>query len=116
MLNIDVSDKSYLLTPPSFDRPPLQSTLPPIVKGYNLRQVGRLNLHPKPKPNVDPEFRMLDSTTTTGLRQTKHCMKTQYIEQNLNGDVILLEPSKYNKHEIELTNDNFKEHKTEQNC
>ena len=68
--NLDVSDNPYILTPPPLESPPKTPELPPIVVGYNPRKVGRYNLRPNPKPNVDPDFRMLDSATTEELRQT----------------------------------------------
>ena len=68
--NLDVSDNPYILTPPPIESPPKTPELPPIVVGYNPRKVGRYNLRPNPRPNVDPDFRMLDSATTEELRQT----------------------------------------------
>ena len=70
--NLDVSDNPYILTPP-----PIQSTPPkkkktpellPIVVGYNPGKVGRYNLRPNPRPNVNPDFSMLDSVTTEPMR------------------------------------------------
>ena len=45
--------------------------LPPIVVGYNPRRLGRYNLRPNPKPNVNPDFRKLDSVTTEDSRPTQ---------------------------------------------
>ena len=69
--NLDVSDKPYILTPPPIQSPPKTPELPPIVVGYNPRKVGRYNLRPNPRPNVNPDFRMLDSVTTDDLRSTQ---------------------------------------------
>ena len=68
--NLDVSDNPYILTPPPIESPPKTPKLPPIVVGYNPRKVGRYNLRPNPRPNVNPDFRMLDSATTEDSRQT----------------------------------------------
>ena len=56
--------------------PPQKKTpeLPPIVVGYNPRKVGRYNLRPNPKPNANPDLRMLDSATTEDSRQTHNSM------------------------------------------
>ena len=62
--DLDVSDNPYILTPPPIQSPPKTPELPPIVVGYNPRKVGRYNLRPNPRPNVNPDFRMLDSATT----------------------------------------------------
>ena len=70
--NLDVTDNPYILTPPPIHSPPKTPELPPIVVGYNPRKVGRYNLRPNPRPNVDPDFRMLDSATTDDLRQTQN--------------------------------------------
>ena len=70
--DLDVSDNPYILTPPPIHSPPKTPELPPIVVGYNPRKVGRYNLRPNPRPNVDPDFRMLDSATTDDLRQTQN--------------------------------------------
>ena len=63
--NLDVSDNLYILTPPPIQSPIPKKTLelPPIVVGYNSRKVGRYNLRPSPRPNMIPDFRMLDSVT-----------------------------------------------------
>ena len=53
--NLDVSDDPYILTPP-----PKTPELPPIVVEYNSRKVGRYNLRPNPRPNANPDFRILD--------------------------------------------------------
>ena len=68
--NLDVSDNPYILTPPPITSPPKIPELPPIVIGYNPTKVGRYNLRPNPRPNANPDFRMLDSVTTEDLRQT----------------------------------------------
>ena len=70
--NLDVSDNPYILTPTPIESPPKTHELPPIVGGYNPRKVGRYNLRPNPRPNVDPDFRMLDSATTENLSQTQN--------------------------------------------
>ena len=62
--DLDVSDDPYILTPPPIQSPPKTPELPPIVVGYKRRKVGRYNLRPNPRPNVNPDFRMLDSATT----------------------------------------------------
>ena len=67
---LDESDNPYILTPPAIESPPKTPELPPIVIGYNPRKVGRYNLRPNPRPNVNPDFRMLDSVTTEDSRQT----------------------------------------------
>ena len=69
--NLDVSDNPYILTPPPIQSPPKTPELPPIVVGYNPRKVGRYNLRPNPRPNANPDFRMLDSATTGDLRSTQ---------------------------------------------
>ena len=69
--NLDVSDNPYIFTPPPIESPPKTPELPPIVIGYNPRKVGRYNLRPNPRPNVNPDFRMLDSVTTGELRSTQ---------------------------------------------
>ena len=69
--NLDVSDNPYILTPQPIESPPKTPKLPPIVVGYNPRKVGRYNLRPNPRPNVNPDFRMLDSVTTGELRPTQ---------------------------------------------
>ena len=66
--NLDVSDNPYIQTPPPIQSPPKTPELPPIVVGYNPRKVGRYNLRPNPRPNANPDFRMLDSATTEDLR------------------------------------------------
>ena len=70
--DLDVTDNPYNLTPPPIHSPPKTPELPPIVVGYNPRKVGRYNLRPNPRPNVDPDFRMLNSATTDDLRQTQN--------------------------------------------
>ena len=74
--NLYVSDNPYKLTPPPIESPPKTPQLPPIVIGYNPRKVGRYNLRANPRPNVDPDFRMLDSATTGNLGQTQNLVKT----------------------------------------
>ena len=69
--DLNVSDNPYILTPPPIQRPPKTPELPPIVVGYNPRKVGRYNLRPNPKPNVNPDFRVLDSATTEDSRPTQ---------------------------------------------
>ena len=71
--NLDVSDNPYILTPPPITSPPPPKTpeLPPIVVGYNPRKVGRYILRPNPRPNVNPDFRMLDSVATEDSRPTQ---------------------------------------------
>ena len=69
--DLNVSDNPYILTPPPIQSPPKTPELPPIVVGYNPRKVGRYNLRPNPKPNVNPDFRMLDSATTEDSRPTQ---------------------------------------------
>ena len=66
--NLDVSDNPYIITPPPITSPPKTPELPPIVVGYIPRKVGRYN----PNPNVNPDFRMLDSVTTEDSRQTQN--------------------------------------------
>ena len=68
--NLDVSNNPYILTPPPITSHPKTPELPSIVIGYNPRKVGRYNLRPNPRPNANPDFRMLDSVTTEDLRQT----------------------------------------------
>ena len=68
--NLDVSDNPYILTPPPMQSPHKTPELPPIVVGYNPRKVGRFNLRPIPRPNVNLDFRMIDSVTTDDLRST----------------------------------------------
>ena len=63
-------DNPYILTPPPIERPQTPE-LPLIVVGYNPRKIGRYNLRPTPKPNTNPDFRMLDSITTENARQTQ---------------------------------------------
>ena len=70
--NLDVSNNPYILTPPPIQSPPKTPELPPIVVGYSPRKVGRYNLRPNPRPNVNPDFRMFDSVTTEDSRQTQH--------------------------------------------
>ena len=70
--DLDVSDNPYILTPQPIQSPPKTPELPPIVVGYNPRKKGRYNLRPNPRPNVDPDFRMLDSATTENLSQTQN--------------------------------------------
>ena len=69
--NLDASDNPYNLTPPPIQNPPKTPELPPIVVGYNPRKIGRYNLRPNPRPNANPDFRMLDSATTEDLRSTQ---------------------------------------------
>ena len=69
--NLDVSDNPYILTPPPEVSPPKTPELPPFVVGYNPRKVGRCNLRPNPRPNVNPDFRMLGSLTTQDPRPTQ---------------------------------------------
>ena len=69
--NLDVSDNPYIPTPPPIESPPKTPKLPPIVVGYNPRKVGKYNLRPNPRPNVNPDFRMLDSVTTGEPRPTQ---------------------------------------------
>ena len=71
-VDLDVSDNPYFLTPPPIQSPPKTPELPPIVVGYNPRKVGRYNLRPNPRPNANPDFRMLDSVTTEDLRSTQN--------------------------------------------
>ena len=56
---------------PRIQSPPKTPEMPPIVDGYNPRKVGRYNLRPNPRPNANPDFRMLDSVTTEDLRSTQ---------------------------------------------
>ena len=70
--NLDVSDNPYIITPPPITSLHKTPELPPIVVGYNPRKVGRYNLRPNPKPNVNPDFRMLDSVTMEDSRQTQN--------------------------------------------
>ena len=70
--NLDVSDNPYILTPPPIKSPPKTPELPPNVIGYNPRKVGRYNLRPNPRPNVSPDFRMIDSATTEDSRPTQN--------------------------------------------
>ena len=70
--DLDVSDNPYILTPPPIQSPPKTPELPPIVVGYNPRKVLRYNLRPNPRPNANPDFRMLDSATTEDLRSTQN--------------------------------------------
>ena len=69
--NLDVSDNPYILTPPPKQSPPKTPELPPIVVEYDPRKVGRYNLRPNPRPNVNPDFRMLDSVATEDARPTQ---------------------------------------------
>ena len=80
--NLDVSDNPYIFTPPPIESPPKTLELPPIVIGYNPRKVGRYNLRPNPRPNVNPDFRMLDSVTTGDQLKTRQ--KNQHIKPNRN--------------------------------
>ena len=70
--NLDASDNPFKMTPPPVESPPLPTTLPPIVIGYNPRKTGRYNLRPNPRPNAHPDFRMLDAITTEGSSQTQN--------------------------------------------
>ena len=67
--NIDVSDNPYILTLPPIQNPTKTTELPPIFVGYNPRKVGRYNLRPNRRPNVNPNFKLLDSVTTEDSRQ-----------------------------------------------
>ena len=69
--NLDVSDNSYSLTPPPIESPPKTPELPPTIVGYNPRKVGIYNLRTNPRPNLNPDFRMLDTVTTEDSRQTQ---------------------------------------------
>ena len=69
--DLDISDNPYILTPPPIQSPPKTPELPPIVVGYNPRKVGRYNLRPNSRPNVNPDFRMLDSATTEDSHPTQ---------------------------------------------
>ena len=69
--DLDISDNPYILTPPPIQSPPKTPEIPPIIVGYNNRKVGRYNLQPNPRPNVNPDFRMLDSATTEDSRSTQ---------------------------------------------
>ena len=69
--DLDISDNPYILTTPPIQSLPKTPELPPIVVGYNPRKVGRYNLRPTPRPNANPDFRMLDSVTTEDLRSTQ---------------------------------------------
>ena len=82
--NLDVSDNPYILTPPPIQSPPKTPELPPIVVGYNPRKIGRYNLRPNPRPNANPDFRMLDSVTTEDLRSTQDWMKNHHTKPNRN--------------------------------
>ena len=68
--NLDISDNTYILMPPSIERPPQLSALPPMVDASNPRKVGRYILRPYLRPNANSAFRMLDSVTTEALSQT----------------------------------------------
>ena len=69
--NVDVSDNPYILNPPHIESPPKTPELPPIIVGYNPRNVERFSLRTNPRPNMNPDFRMLDSVTTEDSRQTQ---------------------------------------------
>ena len=62
--NLDDSVNPFIMTPPPIESPPLPTTLPHIVVGYNPRKRGRNNLRPNPRPNAHPDFRMLDAIST----------------------------------------------------
>ena len=49
---------------PADRKSPKTPELPPIVVGYTSRKVGRYNLRPHPKPNIDPVFKILEAVTT----------------------------------------------------
>ena len=70
--NLDASDNPFIMTPPPIESPPLPTTLPPIVVGYNPRKTGRYNLRPNPRPNAHPDFRKLDAITTEGSSHTQN--------------------------------------------
>ena len=69
--DLDISPNPYILIPPPIQSPPKTPEMPPFVVGYNPRKVGRYNLRPNPRPNVNPDFRMLDSATTEDSRPTQ---------------------------------------------
>ena len=103
--NLDVSDNPYIFTPPPIESPPKTPELPPIVIGYNPRKVGRYNLRPNPRPNVNPDFRMLDSVTTGELRSIQDQTKNQHIKPNRNNYVNfynLLKLRNYNERMVGL--------------
>ena len=70
--NLDVSDNPYILTSPPIVSPLKTPELPPLVVGYNPMKVGRYNLRPNPRPNVNTDFRMLDSVTIETMRSTQN--------------------------------------------
>ena len=63
-LNLDVSDNPYLSTPLPIAILHKTPEMLHIVVGYNPRKVGRYNLRYNPRPNANPDFRILDSVTT----------------------------------------------------
>ena len=76
---LDFSDNPYSLFPPPFKSPPKTPELPPIVVGYNPRKYGRYSLRSNTRPNVNPDFRMLDSATTEHSHQAQN--KTKMINK-----------------------------------
>ena len=60
------------MSPPPIESTPKTPKLPRIVVGYNPRKVGRYTLRPNPRPNANPDFRMIDSVTTEDLLQTQN--------------------------------------------
>ena len=69
-LNLDVSNNPYIMSPLPINPPPQKNPeFPPIVVGYNPRKIGRYNLRPNPKPNANPDFRMIVSLMTEDKRQ-----------------------------------------------
>ena len=63
---LHISENPYILPPPppADRKSPKTPELPPIVVGCNPRKVGRYNLPPRSKPNIDPDFRILEAVTT----------------------------------------------------
>ena len=96
--DLDVSNNPYLLTTPPIQGHPKTPELPPKVVGYTPRKVGRYNLRPNPKPNVNPDFRMLDSVTTEHTSYSSLNGKDQYTIPNRNDNVKFMQLSKLHKY------------------
>ena len=65
---LDVSDNRFSVTPPPIESPNKNPELPHTTVGYNPRKVGRYNLRPNQRHNVNSDFKLLDSVTTEDLR------------------------------------------------
>ena len=63
-LTTDAGDNPYIRRPPPSESPPIPPSSPPTVVGYNPRKAAKCNLRPNPKPNTNPDLRLLDAMTT----------------------------------------------------